>query len=120
MLNQLSHRCAVHNVFALCKNITAAQVVKRVHSSTHEQDEQILCSVGVSKVGLCINLWLLHRLYRLSYLVRKKFPQFVFNYSIMNEWSNTSYTEQTQIFWRKFMFKLNGRIASQRLHVGKA
>ena len=33
----------------LMQNITAAQVVKRVHSSTHEQDEQILCSVGVNR-----------------------------------------------------------------------
>ena len=49
MLNQLSHRCVVHNLFALCKNITAAQVVGRVHSSTHGQDEQILCSVGANR-----------------------------------------------------------------------
>ena len=49
MLNQLSHRCVVHNLFASCKNITAAQVVGRVHSSTHGQDEQILCSVGANR-----------------------------------------------------------------------
>ena len=49
MLNQLSHRCVVHNLFALCKNITFAQVVGRVHSSTHGQDEQILCSIGAKR-----------------------------------------------------------------------
>ena len=49
MLNQLTHRCAVHKVFALCKNITSAQVVGRVHSSSHRQDEQMLCSVGLNR-----------------------------------------------------------------------
>ena len=48
-LNQLSHRCTVHNLFALCQNITASQVVGRVHSSTHWQYEQILCSVGANR-----------------------------------------------------------------------
>ncbi|XP_074627430.1 uncharacterized protein LOC141885408 [Acropora palmata] len=50
MLNQLSHRCMVHNLFALCKNFTAAQVVGRVHSSTHGEDEEILCSVGANRL----------------------------------------------------------------------
>ena len=49
MLKQLSHWCVVHDLFALCENITAAQVVGRVHSSTHGQDEQILCSVGANR-----------------------------------------------------------------------
>ena len=49
MLNQLSQQCVVHNLFALCKNITAAHVVGRVHSSTHGQDKQILCSVDANR-----------------------------------------------------------------------
>ena len=85
----------MHLLVALCKNITAAQVVGRVHSSTHGQDEQILCSVGGNRwdfiflavaqiISAFIPCWL-------------KFHKFVLNFSIMNEWFNKLHRISTDL-----------------------